>query len=172
VIRAARTHNPALSREASVTITRFPLAVTLLACAAALAPPTPAAWAGPAQAASRTVWDGVYTAEQAARGGTLFEKRCTLCHGSDLQGSDDPNGPPLRGRGFTYRWRNRTVGDLYTTILEDMPRSEPGSLTPDLAADLAAFVLSSNAMPAGGRELPVDAAALSEILMPERMPTR
>lgn len=53
-----------------------------------------------------------------------------------------------------------------------MPRNDPGSLTPDLAVELAAFILKSNVMPPGERELPADAAALNDVLMPERTPTR
>ena len=29
----------------------------------------------------RSVWDGVYTEEQAKRGEALYEKQCSACHG-------------------------------------------------------------------------------------------
>ena len=32
--------------------------------------------------ASRSVWDGVYTDEQAKRGQTLYGKECSSCHGA------------------------------------------------------------------------------------------
>ena len=34
-----------------------------------------------AQAPSRTVWDGVFTADQAAQGKVLFNNKCAICHG-------------------------------------------------------------------------------------------
>ena len=36
--------------------------------------------------APRTVWDGVYTREQAQRGEKLYEQECGRCHGDDLTG--------------------------------------------------------------------------------------
>ena len=115
-----------------------------------------------------TVWAGVYTEAQAARGEALFSQLCNTCHGEDLQGGGDPNGPPLRGRGFTYRWRNSTVANLFSTIIETMPGNDSGSLSPDLAIDLVSFILASNAMPAGESELETELTRLDEILMVEQ----
>src|ERR1700677_4631375 len=42
-------------------------------------------WLVTAYAAS--VWDGVYTAEQADRGKALYGKQCASCHGAGLDGS-------------------------------------------------------------------------------------
>jgi mono/diheme cytochrome c family protein len=44
--------------------------------------------------APRTVQDGVYTAAQATRGGTVYGQQCASCHGATLQGA---SGPPLPG---------------------------------------------------------------------------
>ena len=35
---------------------------------------------------STTVWDGVYTAEQAKRGAALYADNCASCHGLALGG--------------------------------------------------------------------------------------
>ena len=33
---------------------------------------------------SRSVWDGVYTQEQANRGKTAYAEQCATCHGADI----------------------------------------------------------------------------------------
>jgi cytochrome c5 len=40
-----------------------------------------------AQEASRSVWDGVYSEEQAKRGAALYGRECARCHGTDLTGA-------------------------------------------------------------------------------------
>ena len=39
-------------------------------------------------AATKTVWDGVYTADQAERGRGFYAEHCARCHGGDLQGGE------------------------------------------------------------------------------------
>ena len=51
---------------------------------------------------TRSVWDGVYTTEQAARGKALFTKECAACHGPELTGGE--SAPPLEGGGFISNW--------------------------------------------------------------------
>ena len=54
--------------------------------------------AGPLAAQTRkTVWDGVFTAEQAARGQMIYATTCAACHGADLGGV---NHPALKGEAF------------------------------------------------------------------------
>jgi hypothetical protein len=55
------------------------------------------------------------------------------------------------------------VADLYTYIKETMPRTDPNSLAPKEYADILAFLLSLNGMPAGRSELPADTATLKKI---------
>ena len=52
---------------------------------------------------------GWFTAEQAERGRTAFERSCAGCHGADLSGGA---GPSLSGPGFLERWGRRTLADL------------------------------------------------------------
>ena len=47
---------------------------------------------------SKTVWDSVYTEEQAARGQKLFTAACSRCHGASLGGVDA--APALAGGSF------------------------------------------------------------------------
>ena len=54
------------------------------------------------QLAVSSIWDGVYTAEQAARGKEIFTSPCGVCHGSKLDGAPDDQdmvpAPPLASR--------------------------------------------------------------------------
>jgi len=49
-------------------------------------------------ATSRSVWDGVYTEEQAKRGEELYRKECASCHGETLVGGG--GAAPLTGGTF------------------------------------------------------------------------
>lgn len=115
----------------------------------------------PLAAAGASVWDGVYTAEQAQRGETAYLQTCAGCHGTALEGGDMT--PPLVGGGFTSNWNDLTAGDLFDRIRTTMPLDRPGRLTRQQNADVIAFVLKANGWPPGAVELPPEPAALREI---------
>ena len=100
---------------------------------------------------SRSVWDGVYTAEQAKRGAALYSMECASCHGLTLNGGE--MAPALTGGEFLSNWSGLTVGDLFDRIRQSMPADRPGSLTRDKNADILAHILSMNQFPAGAMEL-------------------
>ena len=62
-----------------------------------------------AQAPERTVWQGAYTAEQAARGEGQFAQHCMVCHGAQMEGGE---GPALVGDRFWNDWRETTLDSL------------------------------------------------------------
>lgn len=109
---------------------------------------------------ARTVNDGVYGAEQAKRGTTLYADTCAACHDAQLAGGV---GPPLAGKEFVTKWQEMTVGDLFESIKTLMPLTAPGTLTPQQTADLIAYILSFNKYPGGAADLPTDEAALKAI---------
>lgn len=115
--------------------------------------------------AGRTVWDGVFTAEQADRGGTLFSASCAGCHGAGLQGGE---GKSLVGDAFWTDWRESTVEALLTYVSKNMPFSEDGSLagtlSPSTYADIVAYMLSANELPAGKQELTASSSAGVKII--------
>ena len=116
--------------------------------------------AGQAPADARpSVWDGVFTGEQATRGRTFFGEHCAGCHGAGLEGGE---GPALGGDQFWTSWRETTVGELFSHVSRNMPHSEDGSLEGTLSissyVDIVAFILQSNRLPAGAKELTADAA--------------
>ena len=127
--------------------------------------------AGQAQAA-RTIWDGVYSEPQAARGEKAYKLSCGYCHKDNLAGGffDDGNGraPALAGprafdSSFEKRWSGVTVGEMVIDIGTAMPQQDPGSLPPETYVDIVSFLLSKNGVPSGPAELPPDLEALQAI---------
>ena len=99
----------------------------------------------------RTVWDGVYTDEQAKRGEPLYYHDCSSCHGEKLQGDD--NSPALAGADFVEDWNGQTLGKLFDKIRMTMPRDGPSQVSIPEKADILAYILSVNKFPAGKAEL-------------------
>jgi len=112
-------------------------------------------------AADPSVWNGVYTAEQAKRGETAYLQACASCHGPALDGGDMT--PPLVGGAFTSNWNDLTVGDLFDRIRTTMPLDAPGRLSRPQTADVIAFVLKANGWPAGTTELAPNPPVLKQI---------
>lgn len=110
--------------------------------------------------AGRTIWDGVYSEEQAARGRELFASVCATCHKEDLSGE---RGPNLADEAFFIRFNADNLGRIYTSILTRMPQDNPKSLRPEQAADLVAFLLQFNKIPSGSEALAASADALGSI---------
>ena len=110
-------------------------------------------------ASKTSTWDGVYTSAQAQRGGTLFASTCNKCHGAPAAGSTDDGGR-LVGREFLEKFDGVTLDQLFTTIYTLMPLDHPKTLAPKDVADITAYLLSQNQMPAGSSPLPEDPAQL------------
>lgn len=115
-----------------------------------------------AAAASRSVWDSVYSREQAGRGQAAYNSKCARCHGDALLGGED--SPALVDKDFLDKWNGRSVGTLVETTRKTMPSDGPGKLTRQQCTDIVAYLLSANGFPAGKTDLPSDADALNEIL--------
>ncbi|HET7259774.1 MAG TPA: cytochrome c [Candidatus Acidoferrum sp.] len=115
----------------------------------------------PPSAESRSVWDGVYTDEQAKRGEALYHKECAGCHGEALAGGE--SAPPLTGGAFLSNWNGLPLADLFERIRKTMPQNAPGKLNRQQNADILAFTLSANKFPAGKAELSRQTEFLKEI---------
>ena len=121
-----------------------------------------AIWTATAAAqASRSVWDGVYTAEQAKKGEALAMAQCVTCHGDALRGGDV--APALTGDVFNVTWDGVTLVELADRIRVTMPFDNPGSLSRQQTSEVVAYVLSLSKIPAGAMPLSDDAAALGQI---------
>jgi mono/diheme cytochrome c family protein len=106
---------------------------------------------GAAQAQTASIWDGVYTDAQATRGAAGFSGHCANCHGANLGGTGE--APALAGPQFLSDFDSLSLGDLFDRVRTTMPQDNPASLTRDQYADILAFLLKANGMPAGAKEL-------------------
>ncbi|HKJ01454.1 MAG TPA: cytochrome c, partial [Longimicrobiales bacterium] len=114
---------------------------------AALAPATVAA----APEATPPPEGGIYAGAQADRGRSAFREVCAECHYSS----------EFRDQKFRFKWRRRTVGDLYRDIVRNMPDDAPGSLPDQEYVDIVAYILQLNGFPPGSAELPADEVVLA-----------
>jgi mono/diheme cytochrome c family protein len=102
---------------------------------------------------SQSTMGGVYTAPQAIRGEETYMGVCVACH---------PAGT-YKTAAFKAAWKGRPLSDLYDEVREKMPKNDPASLTPAEGAQVVAYLLKINGVPAGEIELPGDREALKKI---------
>jgi hypothetical protein len=121
-----------------------------------------------AQPPTTSVWDGVYTDEQAKRGGPMYSEFCASCHGPELMGGE--MAPPLATGDFLSGWDGLTLGDLFERMRISMPQNAPGSLSGQQNADILAFMLAANKYPTGATELSNQAMVLKTIKFEARKP--
>ena len=113
--------------------------------------------------ATRTVWDSVYSASQAARGETAYVTACARCHAASLSGGDE--APPLAGTGFLGNWNGQTLAQLHDRIRTTMPSDDPSTFARPLITDVVAYMLKVNGFPAGRADLPTTTDSLKEIVI-------
>jgi len=109
---------------------------------------------------AKTIYDGVFTADQAKRAEGLYTEKCANCHGAQLTGND---APPLVGADFAGNWNGLTLDMLMDRIKLSMPADSPGSLSRQQVSDIIALMLAHAGAPAGAAELPTGADALKAI---------
>src|SRR5262249_15342446 len=112
---------------------------------------------------------GVYTEQQATRGQSLYQKRCSACHGPNLAGR---TGPPLTGEDFLSNWDTQPLPELANKIAKTMPKDDTDPLTPQEAADVLAYILQSGKFPSGRADLILSDAALKGVTFPRRAATQ
>jgi len=112
-------------------------------------------------AQGKTTADGIYTEVQATRGQKVYADSCASCHGDDLSGGGQ--APSLAGKEFNLDWNDLAMSDLFDRTRGTMPADKPGTLTPQQATDVIAYLLQKGNFPTGQAELPADAAALKAI---------
>jgi S-disulfanyl-L-cysteine oxidoreductase SoxD len=101
----------------------------------------------------KTIWDGVYTSEQADRGQLALQQRCTACHAHSEWSSAT----------FINRWAGRSILTLYDTIRLTMPYNAPAGLSREQYSDIVASMLRLNGAPPGDVPLPNDVEGLQHI---------
>ena len=98
-------------------------------------------------AADGTGW---FSQSQVEPGRLEYAANCQTCHGAQLQGT---GAPSLKGRSFYLLWNGKTLDDLYTYVHKQMPLGSPASLPSQEYADIVAFILAQNGLPAGPDKL-------------------
>jgi S-disulfanyl-L-cysteine oxidoreductase SoxD len=98
---------------------------------------------------NKTVWDGVFSEDQARWGRASHNASCASCHRDDLTGYEGA----LKGQKFVDRWREDALESLYSNIKRSMPRNAPGSLETATYLDIVAYILQQNGFPAGVSDL-------------------
>ncbi|HSL71728.1 MAG TPA: cytochrome c [Longimicrobiales bacterium] len=102
---------------------------------------------------NRSTMNGVYTSAQAARGQDTYANACLGCH----------TPASHTGPAFLKSWVGRPLLELFGYLSAEMPKSEPGSLSPQDYAQVIAYLLKLNGVPDGPDELPADTAVLKTI---------
>ncbi len=105
-----------------------------------------------------------FTAAQAVQGRAAYAATCGSCHGQNLSGSEFAG--PLNGNRFSQDWSGKSAAALFTYIRTRMPPSKPGSLTPETVAQLVAYIVQVNGIPAGRASLPTDPVRLAALTIP------
>jgi mono/diheme cytochrome c family protein len=108
---------------------------------------------GQSKSAPVTTLSGIYTPAQAAKGQDIYFALCVSCH---------PRGT-YAGPGFKTNWGGKPLSELFDWVLTKMPKNDPGILSEDESAQVVAFILKENQMPAGKAPLPADFNALGRI---------
>lgn len=116
----------------------------------------------------RSVWDGVYTDEQAKRGEPLYHLRCASCHGDKLTGGE--SAPPLMGGQFLSNWNGLTLDVLFERIRTTMPSDNPAKVARPAKADILAYILNMNSFPAGKTELQFKVETMKDVLIEANKP--
>ena len=110
---------------------------------------------------SFSIWDGIYTEEQAERGRRDYSRHCKECHGEDLRGGE--TAAALVGKELVSFWSEASVGVLFEEIRETMPEENPGALSDQDYADILAFLFQANKFPDGEEALEPDVDYLHRI---------
>lgn len=114
-------------------------------------------------AGERTIFDGVYTAEQAERGKGFFNSDCASCHANSARGSSA--APGLIGYTFDSKYAEQPLYNYFDFMRTNMPPGNAGWFIDQEYADIVAYLLSLHGAPAGDSELEGTEEALSAIMI-------
>lgn len=109
-----------------------------------------------------TIWDHVFTQEQADAGKALYTTNCLGCHGKTGRGS--PGGPPITGVALNKKWSDTTLLDIYTFARAYMPPGKAGTIgTEQDYVDIIAYIIEMHGAEPGDTRLPYDETTLGNI---------
>lgn len=124
------------------------------------------------EGARASVWDGVFTEAQVARGRAVYPGACGQCHGRRLNGAPDdpdmPSTPPLARARFLRTWEGRSLATLFEYTRATMPQDNPGTLADEEYVDVMAYMLSVGGLPAGEADLRPDPERLARVVIKQQ----
>ena len=118
--------------------------------------------------ASTAFADGTpfFSTAQLAQGRFEYAQKCAVCHGAQLEAG---GAPALKGAAFAAQWNGKQLKDFYGYVYHNMPLGQAAALPGQEYADIVAYILGANGVPAGNekftpktpmeRALVIDAAA-------------
>jgi glycine/D-amino acid oxidase-like deaminating enzyme len=98
---------------------------------------------------------GVYSQSQARQGAETYKRFCSACH----------TPASHSGEVFQSTWGGRSAMELFDYLRTTMPDDRPGRLSPGQYADIVAYLLQLNGMPAGPQRLSTDPRRLEKIVI-------
>lgn len=116
-----------------------------------------------AEGGERTIFDGVYTEEQADRGMGFFGTDCATCHSNTARGSSA--APGLIGYTLDSKYADQPLYTYFDYMRSNMPPGNAGWFTDQEYADIVAYLLELHGAPAGDTELEGTEEALSAIMI-------
>ena len=87
-----------------------------------------------------------FSTTQIGQGRYEFAQKCSVCHGTQLQGG---GAPALKGPAFIAQWHGKTLKEFYGYIHDSMPLGQGGALEGQVYADIVAYVLAQSGVPGG-----------------------
>ena len=125
------------------------------AAPAAVAQAAPVAAPAAAPAGDGAPFPALYTQAQAVAGKAVYAENCVGCHGADMHGVAAPAiaGTEFLASAADNSWSLEAIRTIVFTM---MPLNAGGSLSPAQYADVTAFILASNCLPAGATPFPED----------------
>jgi mono/diheme cytochrome c family protein len=109
-----------------------------------------------------TVWDGVYTVEQATAGKQIYDRICSECH-------EVGEAPKILGTEFLRAWFEQDLNTPFTKMRTSMPDDAPGTLPIENYVNVLSYLLQGAGFPAGTQPLTADADRLSAIMIVEEV---
>lgn len=116
-----------------------------------------------ADGADRTIFDGVFTAEQAAAGREHYMSVCVSCHENTARGG--PGAPGLIAFTLNNKYAGQPLFVYFDYMRQNMPPGQGGWFIDEEYAEIVAFLLELHGAPAGETELPSDEEGLNAIMI-------
>jgi quinoprotein glucose dehydrogenase len=169
-------HSPGgLSRQQSADIVAYMLSQSKVPAGTAELSGGPVAAARPHDGEDGVVTKAYYTKEQALRGKAAFNRNCGFCHNVDAKLYSVEDSRTILPRTFGGHFVERVYHDhvLYPTVyhlfskLQSMPAINTKAISEQTRADILAYILENNGLPAGDEELTPHAGRMKNMVLGE-----